>query len=346
MSDVNSSGGPMIGWIQAIGTPRDIGLALGQAGRVAVHRHLVPSTVWAQVTAPAHAEPLARMARTTRAAFPAVWAELEGLADGLDLPLHDVFAWNCRGDLIAGASEGCTTVQLPSRVPVIGHNEDGLPFFRGHCFMAEVIPEAEAGFTAFCYPGSLAGHAFAFTATGMVQTVNNLRLTGIGAEVPRIVLGRAALSRRSVAETLDLLHAAPASGGFHFTLAEQGSSQITSIEFGGGVVSARPILTPALHTNHALHLPGALSSQIVTRSSCHRQARGIELLRSGARDPLAILRDTGGSGLPILRCAPNDPDDENTLATAVFRIGPSGIDWEIYDRPGASAAYARDAEIA
>jgi hypothetical protein len=346
MSEVNSSGKPMIGWIEARGTPRDIGLALGRAGRAAVHRHLVPSTVWVEITAPANAGPLARMARTTRAAFPAVWAELESLADGLDLPLRDVFAWNCRGDLVANASEGCTTVQLPGTVPVIGHNEDGLPFFRGHCFMAEVAPEAEAGFTAFCYPGSLAGHTFAFTAAGMVQTVNNLRLTGIGAQVPRIVLGRAALGRRSVAEALDLLRTAPASGGFHFTLAEQGSSQITSVEFGGGAVSAQPILTPAFHTNHALHLPAALASQIVTRSSCDRQARGIALLRTGARDPLAILHDAGGSGLPILRCAPDDPDDENTLATAVFRIGASGIGWEIYDSPGASAVYARDAELA
>jgi hypothetical protein len=75
--------------------------------------------------------------------------------------------------------------------------------------MAEVVPEAEAGFTAFCYPGSLAGHTFAFTAAGMVQTVNNLRLTGIGAQVPRIVLGRATLGRRSVAEALDLLRPRP-----------------------------------------------------------------------------------------------------------------------------------------
>jgi hypothetical protein len=275
-----------------------------------------------------------------------VWAELEGLAEGLDLPLDDVFAWNCRGDLMAGAAEGCTTVQLPGPVPVIGHNEDGLPFFRGHCFMVEAVPAAGPGFTAFCYPGSLPGHTFAFTAAGMVQTVNNLRLTGLRADVPRIVLGRAGLDAESVADALSLLRAAPASGGFHFTLAERGSCEITSVEFGGGAVSARPVLTPSIHANHALHLPGGLASQIVTRSSHDRQARGTNLLASGLRDPLAILKDTGGPGLPILRDAQDDPDDENTVATVLFRIEPSHVGWEIHDRPEASAVYARTAEHA
>ena len=74
-----------LGWIRLGGTPRQIGLALGQAGRDAVHRHLLPSEPWAEITAPRHAAHVARLADATRARFPAVLAEIEGLAEGLGL---------------------------------------------------------------------------------------------------------------------------------------------------------------------------------------------------------------------------------------------------------------------
>ncbi|MNF07801.1 hypothetical protein D3C80_2080570 [compost metagenome] len=45
---------------------------------------------------------------------------------------------------------------------------------------------------------------------------------------------------------------------------------------------------------------------------------------------LAILRDTSGGELPVYRCAADDPDDENTLATALFLIGADGVDWAVY----------------
>src|SRR5690554_538238 len=123
-----------IGWLRAGGTPADLGRALGHAGRDAVHRHLVPSSIWASITHPRHAPATERMAATTKAMHPAIWEEIAGLAAGLELPLEQVFAWNCRGDLLATVPDGCTTVALPGPVPHLAHNEDGLPFFQGHCF--------------------------------------------------------------------------------------------------------------------------------------------------------------------------------------------------------------------
>ena len=72
---------PDLTWLPAAGGPRDIGLALGRAGREAVARHLLSHPLWAMVNAPAHAPRTARMAEATRARFPAIWAEIEGLAD-------------------------------------------------------------------------------------------------------------------------------------------------------------------------------------------------------------------------------------------------------------------------
>lgn len=316
-----------LGWVRLGGAPRDIGRALGRAGRAAVHRHLLPSAPWAEITAPHHMARVARLAEATRARFPSVLAEIEGLAEGLGLPFAQVMAWNSRGDLRATVPDGCTTVMLPGETPILAHNEDGLPFFRGSCFVAEVAPDGAPGFRGFCYPGSIPGHTFAWTDAGLVQTVNNIRLTGVAPEVPRMAIGRALLGCATLDAAEGFMRAAPASGGFHFALTHRRDRRILSVEFGGGETSIVEVAAPALHANHALHHPGA---QIVTQSSRDRQARGDALLAEG-REPLAILRDTSGPGLPIRRDAPDDPDHENTLATALFTVEDRGIEWRIHD---------------
>lgn len=329
-----------LGWVRAGGTPREIGRSLGRAGREAVHRHLLPSAPWAAITDARHGARVARLAAATRARFPEVHAEIEGLAEGLDLPFAQVMAWNARGDLRASVPDGCTTVMLPGPIPRLAHNEDGLPFFRGACFVAEVAPDAAPGFRSFCYPGSIPGHTFAWTDAGLVQTVNNIRLTGLEPEVPRMAVGRALLSRgTSLAAAADFLRAAPPSGGFHFALSHRRDRRILSVEFGGGETSVREVTAPEVHANHALHLGGGLAAQIVTGSSRDRQARGDALVAAGAA-ALAILRDTAGPGLPIRRDAPDDPDDENTLATAFFTVEEHGIEWRIHDDATGPPAYA------
>lgn len=329
-----------LGWVTLGGGPREIGQGLGVAGRAAVHLSLLPSEIWHLVNEPVHAERLARMAATVQTRHPEIWAEIQGLAEGLALPLMQVFAWNCRGDLLAAAPDGCTTVMLPGANPVLAHNEDGLPFFRGATFIADVTPDHAPGFRAFCYPGSIPGHTFAFNDAGLVQTVNNMRLSGVEAEIPRMVLGRAVLGTNSLDQALELLRRAPQSGGFHFALTHSADRRIMSVEFGGGEVSILEITQPALHANHALHQKRGLLDQIITASSHDRQTQGDLLLAAGLRDPLVVLRDTGGPGLPIRRDAADDPDDENTLATAILRVTDEGGEWSIYDKNAGNPAYA------
>lgn len=327
-----------LGWRRVSGAPHELGLALGQAGRQAVQRHLLAHPLWANVTSDRHAPRVARLAEATQARFPAIWAEILGLAQGLDLPVGAVFAWNCRGDLLASVPDGCTTVMLPGERPVLAHNEDGLPFFRGACFIAEAAPQDGPGFHAFCYPGSIPGHTFAFNGAGLAQTVNNLRLTGVEAQIPRMVLGRAVLAADTLDRALLVLADAP-SGGFHFALTHQRDPRILSVEFGGGECSLREIDTQSLHANHALHLPRGLAGQIVTGSSADRQARG-DLLCARNVPPLAILRDIAAEGLPIRRDAADDPDEENTLGTAVLELAGGRLNWSIHDRADGTPAYS------
>lgn len=336
MSDTITS---ELGWVTASGAPREIGRALGVAGRDAVQRVLLTTDYWKDVTDPRHAMAVERMMSNLKSLFPSVWDELCGLAEGLELPLQQVAAWNCRGDITTNVPDGCTTVQIPGDPHIVAHNEDGLPEFHGHAFLARITPETGPSFMSFCYPGSLPGHTFAVNAAGITQAVNNLRLRNVVPILPRMGLGRALLACDSLQDALDLLSEHNECGGFHMTLAQAGDPRVMSVEFGGGTCSAMPVTSPNLHANHALHMARVADDQLVTESSRDRQARGIWLLAEDVTDPLLILRDTGGTGLPLHRTQPDDPDNENTLATCVFHISSSGVEWNVYDQTSEKPAF-------
>lgn len=333
---MSETGVAELGWVRATGQPYDIGLALGRAGRTAVQERLRALEYWQAVTDARHDPVVAALAARTKALFPDIHEELQGLADGLELPFSQVMAWNCRGDLMSNVPDGCTTVQMPGTSPVIAHNEDGLPELRGSCFIAQVSDAKGAGFVACCYPGSLPGHTFAVTNTGLAQAVNNLRLRDARPEIPRMVLGRAVLRCSTTAEAIDLLARENQCGGFHFTLAQAGDDTLHSVEFGGGMFSHQQITMPSAHANHALHLPLA---QVITQSSSDRQRRADELLADPSTAPLRILRDTGGAGLPIHRSMCDDPDHENTLASAVMTVEKDRVRWSFHDQSSTAPIY-------
>jgi predicted choloylglycine hydrolase len=332
-----SNDGNAIGWLSAAGSPFEIGQALGARGRDAVHKHLVHSQIWSTITDERHAATVGRLMDNTKRRFPRIWQELNGLAEGLDLPKKNVLAWNCRGDILASVPDGCTTIQRPGPTISLAHNEDGLPFFRGSCSVLDARPDDAMGFRSFCYPGSLAGHTFGWNGAGIVMAVNNLRLTASAPQIPRMVLGRAVLNCRSLDEAVSILADDPACGGFHISLAQAGDRRLLSIEYGAGQISVRQIIQPSVHANHALHLPHP--HQIITQSSHDRQNRGAELVSRPEKTDLAILRDNGETGLPIRRDDPADPDHENTLATCIFYVSETGIDWSIYGEKQSDPTY-------
>jgi predicted choloylglycine hydrolase len=326
-----------LAYIEIEGAPHDIGVGLGRFGKAAAHRLLVGSDAWKSVMAFRGHPLVAAMRRQVEERFPSCWSEIQGLAIGIDLPLDDVFLWNCRGDVWAMAPDGCTTVQLPGKVPVIAHNEDGAPAFRGHCALAHIRPAGATAFTSFVYPASIAGHTFAATGSGLVQTVNNIRSRAAGPGLPRMVLGRALLDCASLEAAVRLLETSPRAGGFHMTLAQCGDPRVISIEFSHSNCSVVTLERPRCHSNHLIHQGMADQSQFVTASSLSRQRRGDQIINSaisGDLDPLTVLWDRGMPALPVYRSDPDDPDDENTLATAVFNVGASALEWRVYDRAG------------
>ncbi|MBR0794390.1 peptidase C45 [Bradyrhizobium jicamae] len=336
--------GRRLSFIDVAGSPYDVGATLGRFGREALQDHFRTSAAWRELTTRRDDPLIGVMATIVRERCPRYWAELQGLAIGLALPFEDVFLWNCRGDIWAMAPDGCTTVQLPGSPHVIGHNEDGDPDFAGHCALAHIVSEGGTPFTAFVYPGSLPGHTFAATSKGVVQTVNNIRpLTG-GAGTPRMVLARAILDAPDLDGALAVLKSGPRAGAFHLTLAQAGDERLLSVEFTAQALSVDRIQAARVHSNHLIHADTGRMSQIVTGSSGVRQRRGEMLLGQMPRSEpqgraLGILWDAADVELPIYRTDPADGDVENTLASAVFRVGADKVEWSVYDRPHAAARF-------
>ncbi|MFT8674353.1 MAG: C45 family peptidase [Acetobacter sp.] len=325
------------------GTPYEIGHALGRHGAAVAHGYLVRTHGWAAVTGFCDQPFMHRAHILTQTRFPQFYEELRGLADGLELPFDAVFAWNCRGDIRAMNPDGCTTVQLPGPSRVVAHNEDGDPGLRAGCALATVRPRQGRRFTAFVYPASIPGHTFSLNDAGVVMTVNNIRSLAGGDGLPRMVLTRALLDCGSTAQCVEMLETLPRSGGFHLTLARPVEADSLSVEFTHGGLSVTPIVAPGAHANHLVHDAMRSAPQTVTQSSRARQVRADSLIARAERHDaglaLEILRDTQNKALPIFRTQPDDPDHENTLASAVFTLGQDRVDCAVYDNTSSTPCF-------
>ena len=113
-----------------------------------------------------------------------------------------------------------------------------------------------------------------------------------------------------------------------------GDSRLFSVEATGSGSSVLELSTTGGHANHLIHPQLAAIEQIVTGSSAPRQRRLDAWLATNP--PLdgvtakAMLSDQQDPLLPIYRLSPDDPDEENTLATAIFTLSATRVVWQIF----------------
>ena len=323
------------------GTRRQVGVALGKLARPLMQVYLDQSTTWRTLRPWRGHAYLQELAGHVQRTLPALWEEFEGMAEGLQMPAEDLLLWNCRGDLLHQTTDGCTSIAIQGAENTrwIAHNEDGDPYLYGRCHVVDVQPDDAPGYVSFYYPGSLPGHTFAANRAGIVQTINNLRTRTRRAGVPRMFLARGVLDCATLDQALTLLHDTPRAGAFHHTLGATHDKRLLSVEAVPGLCSIEPVHRRYGHANHLIHAETHDVPQIITDSSRARQTRIDGLLDAWHEAPdtqeeahiIDALHDTVGS-LPILRTDKADPDEENTLATAVFEIQAEQVTLRVYDR--------------
>lgn len=312
-----------------------IGEQLGAAGRAAWHQKLTQTALWQTVMHLKNSPEARAMAAAVQQDYPLIWQELQGLAYGLEAPPEEVFAWNCRGDLVRSTSDGCTTLagRDSDGQLFIAHNEDGFPQLRDDCFIVDIIPLEGTAFTSFAYPGSICGHTFAVNQYGIVNAVNNIRAVERPTGVPRQVLARESLNAARLDDAVAILSESARAGAFHHTLGQAGDRRLFSVEATGTGSSVTEITGCSGHANHLIHPQQQDTRQVITDSSASRQqviTRQLEKVTClSSTQILSVLSDDDGS-LPVYRLAEDDPDQENTLATAVFHIGESAVHWSVY----------------
>ena len=285
-------------------------------------------------------------------AFPQYMREIDGIADGANLPFDEIFLWNCRGDLHdldpTLDDTGCTTVLLPGEAGIIGHNEDGAAELAGLCFLCDVEPDDGPGFTAFCYPGMLPGHAFGVNRLGLVQTINNVRPHDLTIGVPRHIICRAVLDCATLDAAIGVLQRTDRASGFHHSLGQAGDSRLLSVEAPASGCAVVEVKSPLAHANHLIADSYRDLDQECQPSSVARQERADALIAAGVlvnNDPFVILYDRENTGLPILRRGNEDGNDGYTLATAVFKIAADAVGWTVSHGPDPGAVASGRIEL-
>lgn len=329
--------------ISASGDPYAIGRALGAAAAPAL-RDVTPALDRFQylVREWSGTDRARALEAAARAALPQHVREIEGIADGAGVPFGTLFLWNCLGDLpMPGGrhreeSAGSTTLLIPpngTQAAVIAHNQDAEAQFHGLCHIADVRPDDAPGFVSFYVPGLLPGHTFAVTRAGLVHAADDLRVGDERVGVPRNLVGRAVLDSERLERAVACIRDPKRASGFHHALGYAGERRLLSVEAPASGCAVVEAGAPRAHANHPLDERFAHIAQEAGPSSLARQRRADTLLRGDTADgfdPLRVLGDVG-EFLPIRRRERDTGESAFTLATAVFRISGTGVEYEVFD---------------
>jgi len=326
--------------VEATGDPFAIGVALGRAAAADIRERSFATEEFRALKAKwLGTDYLGHLEAAARANYPQYLREIEGIAEGAGEAFETLFLWNCRGDLrlpenvsaetLLAAASGCTSVMVPASgdgPAVIAHNEDGAPQLAGHCFWVSVKPDDGPAFESFMYPGMLPGHTFGLNGAGLVQAINNVRAHDLKPGIPRHIVCRAVLGAETLDGALAILQRHDRASGFHHNLGAAGSRRLVSVEAPASGCVMKEIEQPFAHANHLIAEPFADTPQEITGSSRDRQARaGVMVGEGTSPDAILFERET-----PVYRANDDGDDYSQTLATAVFELGETGVAWRIH----------------
>jgi hypothetical protein len=269
------------------------------------------------------------------AQFPGYVAELEGIAQGAERPLEEIFLVNLRGEyrgLMAlgqlseeaeGPGEvGCTDcLVLTPDTALAGHNEDGTPAALGKMFLLRAKVGERPDFTALCYPGFLPGNAFGFNASGVLHTIDAVSPRQVEVGLGRHFLARALLDACSLRDAIRRVTVPGQAAGFTYNIGSMSERRLVCVEVSPDRHHVHEVKGQYFHTNHYLHL--ADLPQTVGPSSRARLARAKALHDASpiadTTSVLGLLGDEGDCAYPIYRSA-SPPDPSATLCTALFDL--------------------------
>ena len=336
--------------IDVKGDPSRRGREQGEGARALIHkaigryREILPSICQCSW------EGVVRRARSflppTQETFPDFIQELEGIAEGAQVPLEDIWVLNCYQELLEmeKRSHGCTSLVIGTSHTsnehiFLAHNEDWLSADRETVYLLRAKPLHGPAFLAMTYGPLLAN--IGFNEAGIGIAINSVFSPDNKTGVPRIFYSRAILNALSLDDALHACLLQNRAGGYHHLLSDrkggmysiESNASLHHVDFGkeGWL----------LHTNHYLSSElKAVESQIDLNNSKLRFHRASQLLKSQLGSVeletlKSLLRDH--TNHPDSICEHDNPDapphrDYQTLVSIIMDL-MEGVMWAAQGPP-------------
>ncbi|XP_054276013.1 beta-alanyl-dopamine/carcinine hydrolase-like [Macrosteles quadrilineatus] len=354
------------------GTHYEVGFDVGRTFSSLIQSFVATSGPLNKVYLPLYDSPEGRKAydatlATCKENFPQYVREIEGTADGAQVPFHKLFLLHM-DDILPNSvqkkssesTNGCSTLccNQPNQ-EILGHNEDALAETLNHIYFvsAHILEDSPQGkwkvreekFTSLCYAGHLPGFTMSYNHHGFVFSVNIVSAkTLIAGKTPRYFLTRALLAAENLLQAQQILRDAGvgAAEGVSINmtfLSQEGDRVFHNAEVGPALnakESPLSILTVSpgelfFHTNKYLRLQiPEVGGMIVSSSdSRHATQEGMPTPKT-ADDVINVLGDQSGKEFTIFREA-GDDDFVKTVAVGIFDC--VNKTWSIYaDNPKTS----------
>ena len=243
--------------VEARGTHREVGQQIGQACQTRIRSTLarLRDELPADVTWEKMLQQSMRFLEFSRQVYPQYVDELEGIAEGADVPFDEVFLSMCEELWEAAAWRGCTDMAARGCASkdgstLIAHTNDLLPHAEEHLVLLKVQAGDEPEFLGIS-SGGIAISA-GFNAAGISLTGNQLDNNDIRPGVPRLLVVRAILTSRNLSEAMDHCLLPKRASSYNNVLADL-SGEVYCME--GSATDCEPIYIDEdilAHTNHYL----------------------------------------------------------------------------------------------
>lgn len=279
--------------IEAKGTHRQVGRQIGEQVRTHLHeiiaslhlpQNMPPGVTWKEMLQQANL-----CLSYSRAVYPHYVEELEGIAEGADLPFDEFFLGICeefwrKAAWRGGRPVGCTDFAARGRATADGatllaHTNDLEPEAEPRLVVLKVQAENEPEFLAVSVGGL--GYSTGFNAAGISLTGNEVSSNDVRAGVPRQLIVRAILAARRLGEAMAASMLPQRASNYNNIIADT-NGEIYNVE--GSATDVDPMYIEGdvlAHANHYVspHMRDFESDRNLTYESVIRHNRALRLLR-------------------------------------------------------------------
>jgi len=267
--------------------------------------------------------------------YPLYFQELQGLADGSNVPFYQIVLLNLRPEILGmlqisksnrdktTLEKGCSDIHIfKENIKVFGHNEDADSLVQSTAYLLHVeIKEGQSveNFTAYTYPGVLPGIAFGFNEH-LAVSMNAVYPKEANIAAGRIFINRDFLTAKSIPDLISKAANVKRAFGFSANVGQLSDGSISNIEFAPDVFAEVRVNGNYSHFNNYKELADKVQA-FVGISSAHRSTRADQMpAPQNAADILQILGDTNDSQYPIYRNGVAPDTNVATTATGLFDL--------------------------